>query len=162
MSIQPTDSQWGISDHIYNQDADYINSQTLKEEYENYLQDLHRKLQIAKEERKRSEMEATVLQHRVMLLLNQEKLAIRKFETTKNKLEDLYNKRRIISENQNYAKLHKSNRDKEIQNNKENTRIRRESLKSAKSLSSTNRNISCVNFSLLSRVILDRRKIKES
>jgi hypothetical protein len=146
MSIQQTESQWGISDQIYDQDVDYINSQSLKEEYENYLKELHRKLQIAKEERKRSEMEATVLQHRVMLLLNQEKLAIRKFETTRNKLDDLCNKRKIISENHNYAKLHKYKRDKEIQINKENTRIRRESLKSAKSLSSTNRNASCVNF----------------
>ncbi len=130
------------------------NSECLNQEYENYIQELHRKLQIAREERKRSEMETKVLEHRVGLLLNQEKLAKRKFESTKSKLEDLTQKKKIIYENQNLLKFYRDSRDKETQMLKEKNRQRRETLKSAKSSNhTTNRTASCVNLFLLSRVI---------
>lgn len=148
MSINLKESKSSISCDFNKRDNNLLNSQLLQMEFENQIQELHRKLQIAREERKRSEMDAKFLEHRVMLLLNQEKLARRKYENTKNKLEDLYLKRRLISENHSMKKLHKENIDKENQTIKDKIKLKRENFKSVRSSSqvSYKRPASCVNF----------------
>lgn len=44
------------------------------QDQKNYINDLLRKLQVAKEERKLAEKNSKILEHRVVLLMNQEKL----------------------------------------------------------------------------------------
>jgi hypothetical protein len=44
------------------------------DDQKNYVNDLLRKLQMAKEERKEAEKNSKILEHRVVLLMNQEKL----------------------------------------------------------------------------------------
>lgn len=44
------------------------------DDQKNYINDLLRKLQMAKEERKQAEKNSKILEHRVVLLMNQEKL----------------------------------------------------------------------------------------
>ncbi len=61
----------------------------MNEEFDQLINELHRKLQIAKEERKRSEMEAKLLQHRVAILQRQEQSERKRYETTKAKFEEI-------------------------------------------------------------------------
>lgn len=48
----------------------------IADEQKHYINDLLRKLQQAKEERKLAEKNSKILEHRVVLLMNQEKLVI--------------------------------------------------------------------------------------
>lgn len=108
-----------------------LNLNTLNEEYDNYIHELHRKLQIAKEERKRSEMEAKLLQHRVVLLHNQEKLAIQKFERTRNKLEQIIENRKFISQENKVSEHVREEKRKNLIKLRETVKSRKENLRTS-------------------------------
>ncbi len=135
MSGIPTESKIGCERS--QRDFDY--TENLNLDYENQIQELHRRLQIAKEERKKSQSEAKILEQRVTLLLNQEKIALRKYESTKNKLDDICNKRKFIADNHSNFKMHRENINKNTQIIKEKIQQRRESLKSATNISNKSR-----------------------
>lgn len=107
---------------------------TLNNEFDDYISELHRKLQIVKEERKRSEMETKILKHRVTLLHNQEKLAFQKFEKTRNKLEKIIDNRKFINNENNLTKLARQIKETNLAKLKENAKNRRANLKSCHNL----------------------------
>lgn len=77
-----------FEENEYDVDINRINA-----EYEQCIQELLRRVQIAKEDRKKSEQNLKTLQHRVVLLQKQEKLAKQQFENTKQKLESILGNR---------------------------------------------------------------------
>lgn len=78
-------------------------------EFDQLINELHRKLQIAKEERKRSEMEAKLLQHRVAILQKQEKSERKRYENTKAKFEEILDSNRKNYDN-SLTKIIKKNK----------------------------------------------------
>ena len=64
-------------------------------DYDESISELKEKLQISKDLRKKSEIERKALEHRILLLKNQEKFAILQFQNTKKKIEQI-----LINRNQ--------------------------------------------------------------
>ena len=60
-----------MDNNIEDYDIDY---NEIVQQYDEYISDLIRKLQMAKEERKQIEMNTKQLEHRILLLNNQERL----------------------------------------------------------------------------------------
>ena len=58
-------------------------------DYDENISELKEKLQISKDLRKKSEIERKALEHRILLLKNQEKFAILQFQNTKKKIEQI-------------------------------------------------------------------------
>jgi hypothetical protein len=83
---------------LFNYEENYQQAMnSLNMEFDAYLYELNKKLQIVKEERKKTELNAKLLQHRVYLLHNQEKLAASRFESTKKKIEQIIENRKFIN-----------------------------------------------------------------
>ena len=57
--------------------------------YDENISELKEKLQISRDLRKKSEIERKALEHRILLLKNQEKFAILQFQNTKKKIEQI-------------------------------------------------------------------------
>ena len=58
-------------------------------DYDENISELKEKLLISKDLRKKSEIERKALEHRILLLKNQEKFAILQFQNTKKKIEQI-------------------------------------------------------------------------
>ncbi len=99
-----------------------LNLNSLHAEYDYYISQLHRKYQLAKEERKRSEMEAKVLKHRVGLLHSQEKTAVQKFERTRNRLGQIIENRKFFYEEENNKKELRKMKENNLNKLKENVK----------------------------------------
>lgn len=63
--------------------------ESLQMDYDENISELKEKLQISKDLRKKSEIERKALEHRILLLKNQEKFAILQFQNTKKKIEQI-------------------------------------------------------------------------
>lgn len=99
---------------------------TLHDEYDHCIHMLHKRLGAVREDRKKSEMDITLLQHRVFLLHNQEKLAMQKFERTKNKLEQILDNRRFMGYVSNLNETLKIEKSKNLEKLKENVKNQRD------------------------------------
>jgi hypothetical protein len=99
---------------------------SLQNEYDQCILDLHRKLQIAREERKKSQMDSKLLEHRVFLLQNQEKIAMQKFERTRFKLDQILNNRKFINYGSNLVKGVQEEKQRELERKREYVRMRKE------------------------------------
>ena len=62
-------------------------------EYDECINELKKQLAIAKELRKKSEVDKTALEHRIFLLKNQEKYVLLQFQNTKKKIEQILKNR---------------------------------------------------------------------
>lgn len=102
---------------------------SLNQEYDNCIHELHRRLQIAKEERKRSEMDTKILQHRVLLLNNQEKIAMKRYERTKVKLDQIVQNRKFMNYSNNLSQAVKEDRERQMKKLKENVNTKREKMR---------------------------------
>jgi hypothetical protein len=115
-----------------------IDLRTLNAEFDGIIQELHRRLQFTKGERKKTQNEAKILQHRVNLLQNQEKLAIQRFEKTRNKFEQILEKRKFFDYSNKISQGCQIIKDKKITQLRDNARNQREILKKSQSLQSFN------------------------
>jgi len=66
-----------------------IDLDSLNQEFDNYISNLKKQLQIAKNERKQSDKNIVTIKHRIDLLQNQEKYVILQFQNTKDKIEKI-------------------------------------------------------------------------
>lgn len=82
-------------------------------DYDEYITDLKRQFQLSKELRKKSEVDAKSLEHKILLLQNQEKYVMMQFLNTKKKIEQILinrsnaemNMKYNTNSGSNYAKL---------------------------------------------------------
>ena len=72
---------------------DELNLTNLHMEYDECINELKKQLAIAKELRKKSEVDKTALEHRIFLLKNQEKYVLLQFQNTKKKIEQILKNR---------------------------------------------------------------------
>jgi hypothetical protein len=117
---------------VENEDSE-IDMRSLNEEFDGIIHELHRRLQFAKEERKKTQNEAKILQHRVNLLQNQEKLAQQRFEKTKNKFEQILEKRKFFDYSNKVSQGSQMMKNKRIEQLREQARNQREILKKSQS-----------------------------
>lgn len=61
-----------------------------------YIDDLHKRLQIVKEDRKKAEMESKTIKNRVYLLQSQEKTVFQKFQRTKCQIDQIMQNRKYF------------------------------------------------------------------
>ncbi len=120
---------------VENEDSE-IDLYSIHEEFDELIHELHRKLQYAKEERKKSQAEAKTLQHRVMLLHNQEKLAQQRFERTKHKLDKIIDNRKFFNQSSKVSKAIQSSKNNRIDQLREQAKKQRENLKKSQSFQS--------------------------
>lgn len=76
-----------------NNNEDELNLTNLHIEYDECINELKKQLAIAKELRKKSEVDKTALEHRIFLLKNQEKYVLLQFQNTKKKIEQILKNR---------------------------------------------------------------------
>ena len=70
-----------------------LNLTNLHLEYDECINELKKQLTIAKELRKKSEIDKKTLEHRIFLLKNQEKYVLLQFQNTKKKVEQILKNR---------------------------------------------------------------------
>jgi hypothetical protein len=75
--------------HKSNVDNNINDLESLQMNYDENILELKEKLQISRDLRKKSEIERKSLEHRILLLKNQEKFAILQFQNTKKKIEQI-------------------------------------------------------------------------
>jgi len=123
---------------------------SLNAEYDCYIRELHRRLQFAKEERKQSEREVKSLQHRVTLLLNQEKLTNQRFEKIRLKLSNIHENTQFTNK---MVRLNRDDKNRDSLILKQTNNFRRESQKSSRST------LHISNYSIVFKVLISFRAI---
>lgn len=103
------------------------------------------KIQLAKEERKKSESDLVSLQHRIYLLRNQEKIIKQKFERTKSKLEQIIDNRKFINYENSLNLAVKEERERQLERKKQNVRKIKQNLKHPKSVNKKSKYLDKLN-----------------
>ncbi len=125
---------------VENEDSE-VDLRTLNEEFNGIIQELHRRLQFAKGERKKTQNEAKILQHRVNLLQNQEKKALQRFEKTRNKFAQISEKRKFFDYSHKISQGSQIINDNKLTQLRDKARNQREILKKSQSLQSFNKDM---------------------
>ena len=78
-----------------------------------YIDHLHKRLQVMKDDRKKAEMENEILKNRLVLLQTQEQAAVQKFERTKWQINQIVQNRKYFNYEDKRRKNWKETKEKE-------------------------------------------------
>jgi hypothetical protein len=115
------------------------------------MEELQKKFQIAKEERKKAQKEEEILKQRVNHLHNQEKTVMSKVENTKKTLTNIVENKQFIKDQERIRAESAKRKEKDLQNLKENVKSKKTQLKETLSQSRTLKDIKSMNTNITNK-----------
>jgi hypothetical protein len=131
-----------------NENKTRLNSQEKKEEYNVEVDELHKKFQIIKDERKKAQLQEEIIKKRLHNLSNQEKINLSRIDSTKKIIETQRENKDFMKRQEKIKKENYKRKEKDSIEKKQRVKSKNEKIKEGVSQNKTLKEIRAMNINL--------------
>lgn len=131
-----------------NENKTRLNSQEKKEEYNVEVDELHKKFQIIKDERKKAQLQEEIIKKRLHNLSNQEKINLSRIDSTKKIIETQRENKDFMKRQEKIKKENYKRKEKDSIEKKQRVKSNNEKIKEGVSQNKTLKEIRAMNINL--------------